>query len=35
MLHEQATLTEEVIVMRSVLEAKRQPKLEELISLLQ
>lgn len=35
MLHEQATLTTEVIAMRSVLEAKRQPKLEEFISLLQ
>src|SRR6266566_1678434 len=35
MLDEQATLTKEVITMRSVLEAKRQPKLEEFISLIQ
>jgi glycosyltransferase involved in cell wall biosynthesis len=34
MLREQAALTEEVIAMRSVLEAERQPKLEEFMSLL-
>ena len=35
MLHERVALTQEVIAMRSILEAKRQPKLEEFMALFQ